>query len=404
MSIRRTPADFEVRERLTASVVLRAAAGMGSHAVYQLTKTSLTTPQALEMLARTLGKRGTDAGYAGLKDKHAVTTQHVSVPWAGAKQPPPQAGGPNWDARFAGWSAGPIDASCIDGNSFRLVVRDLSRADCDEMDRRAALLSDPRPVDPGEPARGLAIVNYFGDQRFGSARHGKGFVAQAIIRGDFETALRLAIATPARKDTGKTRMFTRLAASEWGKWKTLADRLPRCPERRAIERLAADGDFRAAFAVLPYFLQSLYLEAYQSHLWNATARRLAEQIGGRAVLRTDDDFGMMLFPPAASIGAQWRTLVVPLLARRTELADPWGTAATAALTEEGITPDDLRVPGLKRPFFGEAPRTLFVAAERLELGASQRDELSGERRLKRSVSFDLPRGAYATVVLRALGQ
>lgn len=400
MTIRRTPADFEVRERLAPGFELRGRAGAGPHAVYALTKTSLTTPQAVEMLARALGRRGPEAGYAGLKDKHAVTTQHVSVPWMREQAPPGGSAGPGWRADFAGWSDRPIDASSIGGNTFRLIVRDLSRAACDEMDRRAALLRTP-----DAPVGSLLIVNYFGDQRFGSARHGRGFVATALIRGDFETALKLAVATPARKDTGKTRTFTRMAATGWGEWKQLAQRLPRCPERRAIERLAAGGDFREAFATLPYFLQSLYLEAYQSHLWNATARRLAEQVGGgQQTLHTEDDFGPMVFPYAAAVDKPWRGVVVPLLARRSPLADPWGSAAAEVLKGEGIGLDDLRVPGLKRPFFGEAPRMLFVAADRFELARPEPDELSGAKRLKRSVSFDLPRGAYATVVLRALGQ
>jgi tRNA(Glu) U13 pseudouridine synthase TruD len=75
------------------------------------------------------------------------------------------------------------------------------------------------------------------------------------------------------------------------------------------------------------------------------------------------------------------------------------------LEVEGLKPSDLKLPGLRRPFFGEAERPLFVRAEGFELSAREPDEMAqGRARIKRTVRFDLPRGAYATVVLRAVGQ
>ena len=80
-------------------------------------------------------------------------------------------------------------------------------------------------------------------------------------------------------------------------------------------------------------------------------------------------------------------------------------AAGAALASEGIDLPQLRIPGLRRPFFGETPRPLLVRAERFDLTGATTDELTPSgKRLKRVASFELPRGAYATVVLRALGQ
>jgi tRNA(Glu) U13 pseudouridine synthase TruD len=61
------------------------------------------------------------------------------------------------------------------------------------------------------------------------------------------------------------------------------------------------------------------------------------------------------------------------------------------------------VPGLRRPDFGEAPRGLFAEAAGFALDPPTADELFADR-LRRSVRFELPRGAYATVLLRALGQ
>lgn len=421
MTIRRTPHDFLVVERLspayTAALRDRRATDAPC-ALFELTKTSLSTPEATSRLARELKLRQDSVCPAGLKDKHAHTVQHVTA--ACTSTPPSELAGPGWSARLIGFAPAPISAQAIDHNHFEIIVRDLSPEPAREMDHRAQQLRE---------GNALVVLNYFGDQRFGSARHGEGFVARHLIEGEFEHALRLSIASPARKDTGAKRAFTRAAAKAWGDFAAMLPALPRCPERRAVEHLVTHpGDFRGAFAALPAFFQFMCVEAFQSHLWNDIARRLAERIAREGeslparlptpdnprvhrreqatLLRTPDDFGEMLFPVARVIDPAWLDVDVPLLAPTSALHEPWKQAATDTLTAEGLTLADLRIPGLKRPYFGEAPRRLFVRAESFTQSAPEPDELASPAsgRRKRTLIFNLPRGAYATVVLRALGQ
>ncbi len=68
------PEDFQVDE-----VPLYAFSGNGEHQYLQVRKRLLTTPDVVRRLARAAGLRERDIGYAGLKDKHAVTTQWFSV-------------------------------------------------------------------------------------------------------------------------------------------------------------------------------------------------------------------------------------------------------------------------------------------------------------------------------------
>jgi tRNA pseudouridine13 synthase len=320
--------------------------------------------------------------------------------------------GPGWRVERIGWLDAPLTAEAIAANRFRITVRDLAPAACARMDEAVRLLAPAEGQDnpalpvgarrTGVPAS-LIFVNYFGDQRFGSARHGRGFLAKHLIRGEFEEALRLAIAAWARKDSRRQKEFKRAVAEGWGRWPALAEKLPRCPERRAVEHLAASpADFRGAFAALPYGFQELAVHAYQSHLWNAAARRLvAERCTGPAITARDP-FGEMIFPAAAGIPKELRDLEVPLLGRGSALREPWGPAAEAVLAEEGIATEMLHIPGLRRPQFGEVPRRLFVSAESFGLSAPVPE--GDPPRWCRTVAFDLPRGAYATVVLRALGQ
>ncbi|MBX9738147.1 MAG: tRNA pseudouridine(13) synthase TruD, partial [Phycisphaerales bacterium] len=228
MKLRRLPEDFGVVEHLTpgtlaqirttASATDGGASAAGErrelHAIYRLTKTQLTTPEASVMLARALKLKASAVEHAGLKDKHAVTTQHVSVRWevtgAAAPDAPRELRSERdgaWGATFVGWMDRPLVAADIGHNQFTLVVRSLDRRDCDLLEARAKSLDDA-----GE----CWLANYFGDQRFGSARHGEGFAAAAMCHGDFLLAFRLLAGSPARKDTGRKRETTRLIASAWG--------------------------------------------------------------------------------------------------------------------------------------------------------------------------------------------
>ena len=394
MTIRRQPSDFVVRERLSRAFAMGIRAtpdAEAREAVYVLRKESRTTPEAIAGLARALAVPSGSIGYAGLKDKHARTEQHVSA--RARTDAPREIEGAGWSASLVGWSRVEIASPAIEGNLFEIVVRDLTREASGEMDRRAGLLGT-------EGGRALLVVNYFGAQRFGSARHGRGYVGRALIDGDFELALRLAIGTPARKDAGRTRVFTRALAAGWGDWTRLAQELPRCPERRAVEALASGRGFRDAFAALPNALQALYVEAYQSKLWNDAARRFVGREAGErglGTIETPDEFGVMRFLPACEdlVG-----LPVPIPGKRTELTGLWGEALGGAMREEGIEPASLRVPGLRRPYFGEAERSLVVRAEEFAMSPPRREGA----RASRTLAFALPRGSYATVVLRALGQ
>ena len=537
MTIRRHPADFRVTE-LTDPDFLAGLVKQPSrdarYAIYRLEKTSLTTPDAVGHVARAMRAKPTLFMYAGLKDKHAVTSQLIAAPMTalrgkavpkleGARPAPEelvkrakgnQTGKPNgkpnenakgalsakpnfkpnskpnskaetldndesleasipsWSAELLGFSTRELDASTILGNQFELTVRGIDESECKMMDNYARLLrtTDSRSKTSksnsvantqaptySSNAPAMLVMNYFGAQRFGSARHGGGFVARRLIDDDFEGALKLAIATPARKDLGKTRTLSRACAMHWGKWEALVEMIPLMPERRAIEALAGGASFKDAFAMLPYFVQAMYIEAYQSHLWNDAAARIARAIAPATKDRAtaQDEFGVMEFPkaaivdgigttaapilaahvraahalaghsastansPAASnsversqaaqspLSHDWRSCVMPLLAKSSVLEEPWGGFAAEALAAEGISLEQLRVPGLRRPFFGEADRPLFIEVRDIVMDAPQRDEeaaANSTKALKRRIGFKLPRGAYATVVLRALGQ
>ena len=405
MTIRRTPEDFRVEEVTTsafrASIVPEQDP---SHpfAAYTLEKSSLATPDAIGFIAGALKVPRTALSAAGLKDRHAVTTQTITVDTAALRGRPPRFLSDDlWRMTALGFVPRAADSAVIAANRFSLVVRGLDKRAADEMVRRAAVLADER----GD----LLFVNYFGDQRFGSNRHGQGWVGRALIEGDFETALKLAIGTPARKDSGPTRALTRALANHWGDWNTALENFGRMPERGSIETLARGGSFKDAFAALPKFTQEICVEAYQSHLWNQIARELAdalaEQVAQRA-FEADDNFGPLIFPRAAALTPAFRELPIPVPSPRAIMPECLSEIIAGILADEGVTLETLRIPGLQRPFFGGGDRAFVARARHWSISPPEFDEFAGNSpaNLACTVRFELPRGAYATVLLRALGQ
>jgi tRNA pseudouridine13 synthase len=77
-SIRDKPADFQVVENLGFEF-----SGAGEHDYLWVEKTAANTDWVGRQLARHAGVRPADVGYAGMKDRHAITRQWFSVPCRG---------------------------------------------------------------------------------------------------------------------------------------------------------------------------------------------------------------------------------------------------------------------------------------------------------------------------------
>ena len=74
MKLKQRPEDFRVEE-LTDAV----AAESGDFAFYRLDKTGWTTPDALAAIRRRWQIDFRRLSYGGLKDRHAVTSQHLTI-------------------------------------------------------------------------------------------------------------------------------------------------------------------------------------------------------------------------------------------------------------------------------------------------------------------------------------
>lgn len=157
--LRAAPEDFIVEEILGYE-----PDGEGEHALLWVEKRGANTDWVAKELARHAGVPPLQVGFAGLKDRHAVTRQMFSVGLAG-KPEPDWSALPSSEARVLSVSRHrrKLKRGALRGNRFVVTLREV------QGDRAAAehVL--------GEIAR-RGVPNYFGEQRFG--REG-GNVAQA---------------------------------------------------------------------------------------------------------------------------------------------------------------------------------------------------------------------------------
>jgi tRNA pseudouridine13 synthase len=205
--LRRTPEDFRVDE-----IPAYLPSGAGPHLYVRIEKRGRTTRDALRTLCRTLGVPERDAGYAGLKDKDAVTSQWLSFP--AAKDPDPRAlESEGVRVLEVSRHANKLRPGHVRANRFRLAVRggELGRA---------------RACAEALASRGLP--NFFGAQRFGTEGRNAA-VGKALLTG---------ASTPEARRASRDRFLRRLSISAYqsllfNRW--LAERM-------------ADGLFATALA------------------------------------------------------------------------------------------------------------------------------------------------------------
>src|SRR5436190_3343632 len=247
MKLKQSPDDFQVEE--ITSVV---AGDEGPFALYRLTKTGWSTPDALAAVRRRWQLDLRRLSYGGLKDRHARTTQYLTI----FKGPRRNLTHHGIEVRYLGQTTSAYTSADIARNRFQLLLREIKEEERPAIEGRLAQIA----------AQG--VPNYFDDQRFGSAGP-EGFMARHLVLGQFEQALRLALTAPYEHDRAAQKEEKALLTAHWGDWATLKDRLPRGHARSLVDYLRVHpADFRGAVVRLRPELRGLYLSAYQSHLWN----------------------------------------------------------------------------------------------------------------------------------------
>jgi tRNA pseudouridine13 synthase len=391
--LRERPEDFFVEEE-----PLYAPAGEGEHVYLMVQKRNLPTLRVVRMLARHFGVPMDAVGYAGLKDKRAVTRQVFSVHAPG--KPLEEVRGLRHEAVSVLWAdrhTNKLRRGHLAGNRFSVRIRGVGPG--------AALVAE----------RGLrrlareGVPNRIGEQRFGYLGRNH-LVGRALILGDYPAALD-ALLAPAPGVADSLAEVRALYARGEYRGALAAFEGDRVAERRVLSVLARGATPERALRAIDAPEREFFLTAFQSAVFNSVLdRRVAEgtfdrllpgdlamKSPGRAVFPVDE--GVLADPETRGRLERFEVSPTgPMWGREMMRAQEQVDAHECeALRAAGLSPERIaaydgrmgRLTGERKPL-------------RVRLGDPEVEAGADEHGPYVRVAFDLPRGAFATSVLREL--
>jgi tRNA pseudouridine13 synthase len=233
-TIKQGPDDFIVREKSNVKTFAKKSRSskpskpskfskqsghlsrQGSYLYYLMKKRDYSTIDVLKRIAEFLRVPLKDLGFAGTKDKRAITEQAISIRDTNhsVESRLKGFGAKDISLTLLGKGDSPISLGDLEGNEFQIIVRGADKA----------------------PKKLKRFINFYGEQRFSKNNSD---VGRFIIKADFRRAAEL-IEDPAVKEF-----------------------LEKNP-----------GNHVGAIKTLPKKILMLYIHSYQSFIWNKTAEEL----------------------------------------------------------------------------------------------------------------------------------
>ncbi len=344
----------------------------------RMEKFNLETTFAIRNLSRGTGNSVKRIGYAGLKDKRALTCQRISM-WRPEIEKLKRFSMRGIALHHAEWSDKRIDLGDARGNKFRITIRDIPHL-MGETEKQIHAFS-------GLLANG--VPNYYGEQRFGGIRNITHVVGKLLLEGKMDEAVMEYLTKPsvgeedivadARKQLRETHDFSRA--------------LKEFPDKMHFEVIMLNHlvtnpkDFAGAFQRLPQKTRYLFTHAYQSHLFNLI---VAERVRKGLMYAMEGDILENGIPTAPLPGSQ-----------STYAKGIPGDIEQGVLTKEGVHPKLFNNPKLGELSSWGARKPILLRVHDFKLEKVEKDAFY-EGKTAATVSFWLDKGAYATTALREL--
>ncbi|MCQ2070234.1 MAG: tRNA pseudouridine(13) synthase TruD [archaeon] len=395
-----SPDDFVVDE---ISIHPEPADG-GKYTIAKVTARNWETNHMVRLMSRQLNMSRERISFAGTKDKRAVTSQLMSF-----ECPPEQLGKLNLkdlNVTDTYTSKRKIQIGDLIGNRFDIRVTGITKPK-DEVESIV-----------GEVAAGVkklgGFPNYFGVQRFGVMRPITHIVGEKIAKGDVEGAVMSYVCDPsvsASQDTKAAEMREKLRNVD--EWPELINEMPETMsfEKTMVQYIVdKPGDWTGAIACMPTNLQMMFIHAYQSYLFNLMlSERIARDIPlnrpivGDVVVPLDadgiPDHDKQVLTTSKNIDMVERQLklkrayvTIALFGSDTLLAEgEMGEIERKVISENHIEEKDFVLTSLPHCSSTGSRREIVCPVK--DLGYTIGDSTY-------NVSFSLPKGNYATCLMR----
>lgn len=426
-AIRRNIEDFVVQEVLVDGSI---AGVSGSNAVTEptalncssiknryllcvLVKRNWDMFMALRSIVRQLRMSQRQVQIAGIKDAKALTAQHITIEGA-SMEDLQNLHLKDIEVRPVGYVRTELSSYYLLKNNFRLRIRSI---------RHSKTVIETRVTRIFEELGTLGgIPNFFGHQRFGTARPITHLVGRALVKGNIKKAVMLFLAKPSAYEHPKSRH----AREELEATQDFKQALKSYPKQLRYERLMLKSlsekpdDFGRAFRKLPLKLRELFIQAYQSFLFN---RFLSNRINKGLTLNNAETgdyvinversgLPMPIVYKTATFEDRAKTneavkngkmrIAIPLIGFKQRLSQGVeGEIERRILEEEEVSREDFKIAAMPEMNSKGKLRPVITPVKDFSFD-DMKDEAGIHLSHALDVNFALYRGSYATVVLREL--
>jgi tRNA pseudouridine13 synthase len=333
--LKQLPEDFVVKE--VSNIELKPN---GKYIYFKLNKRGHNTLTALTNIANKLNLKETQFGFAGNKDKEAVTEQVCSV-YGTSKDKLLAVKLNDISTEFLGYGDAPIALGDLAGNKFEIVIRNINSE---------KIISTQY------------FPNYFDEQRFSKSNVERG---EALVRKEFKTAVELEHSKECKQHLQK---------------------IP--------------TDFVGALKQVPMRLLRLYVNSYQSRMWNETLTKYLRQ-KGKITKEEDYSQGKLVFVENPELFKELNVPIIGFDAEELEADTEVKKIIVEIMQEEKLDYADFIIKQIPQLTLEGELRKAFTEVKELVVGKEEKDELNkGKKKIK--VSFTLGKGSYATMAVRAM--
>jgi tRNA pseudouridine13 synthase len=350
-----------------------------SQLLCELEKCNADENFVLRRLSRFLQLSRKRFGYAGMKDKRAITCQFITI-FSPDLEKLKLFQSRTIDLRPLQWQSERIEIGSLKGNRFVITIRAI---DLEEKELKKRIEDFFAEAEKG-------IANFFGEQRFGGVRSVTHLVGKEFVNGNLKEGVMLFLTMQGEKEKPEIKIARKNLAETMDFGKASKEfPIEYRPERALIHHLCRyPNDFAGAFRKLPKQLRFLFTHAYQSYLFNKIIEeRLKSGLGLKPVE------GDVLIDGVPSV-------VLPGFESELAFGLP-GEIEKKVLDEESVDLASFKVEEMPEVSSKGSRKAIVLVPEKMALLEIGKDEFN-EGKLFAKISFELTKGNYATTVLAEL--
>ena len=385
MKLKQLSTDFIVEEIPSIEI----SQEKDEHTIFLLEKKEIDTFDAIRLIAKKLRVPLFEIGYAGLKDRHALAKQYISIP---THYKVMDTKIDTLNIHLVGYNRKKIKIGDLNGNKFTITVRDVKENELDNVSKRAKTISCS------------GVPNYFDSQRFGSVI-GNEFIAKYVIKKEYKQAVKRYLTAYLKSEPKRIKDEKRKILAQWNDLRNVT--VWNKAFATVIKEYINTNSWLAAYKKIPAHLREMFVNAYQSYLWNECVKEIFRVcVNGRKLYSVEYAIGSLYFYKDLSNGELSKIpSMFPTLSEKVKLSEFDNGIVSKVLSNENITIQDLDIESLTGNFFKTRARSIIVIPENFTISAPAKDELNDKKNMARykiEVSFSLTKGSYATIVTKRL--